>query len=61
MIRKTKIVPQLHETTAWLAGMRQELFDLVVESDPEVLLRTDLTSAGPRYRATLVGSLLKCF
>jgi predicted NACHT family NTPase len=37
-----KVIPQLRETAAWLAGMNSQIFQLLVRSDPEVLLRSDM-------------------
>lgn len=37
-----RLVPQLHETAAWLAGMKPEVFHEVMARDPEVLLRSTL-------------------
>ena len=56
-----KLVPQLHETAAWLAGMVPEVFRKIIESDPEVLLRSDVATADVKDRVALVGALLgKC-
>jgi len=53
-----KIVPQLHEPTAWLAGMVPAVFRAVMGVDPEVLLRSDVATAEVRDRASLVETLL---
>ncbi len=39
-----KLIPQLYGTTSWLASFNAVIFDLVLESDPEVLLQSDITS-----------------
>ena len=36
-----RLIPQLQQTAAWLAGMRRDVFDLIVESDTEALLTVD--------------------
>ena len=54
-----RVVPQLQETTAWIAGMVPEVFQHVIGCDPQVLLRTDLSRTGEQYRETLVGALLR--
>jgi predicted NACHT family NTPase len=54
-----KLVPQLHETAAWLAGMRVDVFNEILTSDPEVLLRSDVATAEEAGRAGLVDALLK--
>lgn len=37
-----RIVPQLGETAAWLAEMLPEVFQRIVQYDPQVLLRSDM-------------------
>jgi len=54
-----KVVPQLHETAAWLAGMDQGVFDAVLKAEPEVLLRSDVARADANDRGRLVAALLK--
>ena len=56
-----KIVPQLHETAAWLAGMVPNVFQEIMRVDPKVLLRSAITTAHVKDRATLVEALLKSF
>jgi len=53
-----KLVPQLHETAAWLACMVPEVFQEIMNIDPEVLLRSDVASTDPMNRKALVESLL---
>lgn len=54
-----KLVPQLHETAAWLASMVHEVFRELTEKEPEVLLRSDVATTGEGERAALVKALLK--
>ena len=54
-----KLVPQLHETAAWLAGMVPQVFREIMKTDPEVLLRSDVATAHVKDRAALVEALLK--
>ena len=56
-----RLVPQLHETSAWIAGMRAELFQAIMDRDPEVLLRSDVAAAEPEYRQRLVDALLALY
>ncbi len=56
-----KIVPQLQETAAWLASLVPLLYDRIVESDPQVLLSSDVATMSPEARERLVGSLLRLF
>lgn len=54
-----RIPPQLHESVGWLATMMPELFQYLIERDPEVLLRSDVTIFESRDCEKLVDSLLK--
>lgn len=58
---EAKLVPQLHETAAWMAGMVPEVFRKIVRVNPEVLLRSDITTADPKDCAALVESLLRAY
>ena len=58
---ENKLVPQLHETAAWLAGMLPELFRKFMRINPEVLLRSDVAKADAKELASLVESLLKLY
>ncbi|QLE54789.1 NACHT domain-containing NTPase [Nostoc sp. TCL26-01] len=54
-----KLIPQLHETAAWLASMRTDVLHGIMKTDPDVLLRSDITSASDNDKFSLVESLLK--
>ena len=56
-----KLVPQLHEAAAWVAGMVPEVFRKITSVNPEVLLRSDIETADLKDRAVLVESLLKVY
>ena len=56
-----KLVPQLHETAAWLAGMMPDLFRSIVRIDPDVLLRSDIAGVDEADKEALVGALLQLF
>jgi predicted NACHT family NTPase len=56
-----KIVPQLHETAAWVAGMLPEVFREITKADPDLLLRSDVATADTSDREVLVTTLLKAF
>ncbi|MEB2307701.1 MAG: hypothetical protein OZ917_00110 [Candidatus Brocadiaceae bacterium] len=55
------LVPQLHETAAWLASMSPEVFNEILRVNPEVLLRSDVATAEKKDRVALVESLLKAY
>lgn len=56
-----KIVPQLQEAAAWIANMRADIFDAIVGSEPEILLRADIATSSPENRTILTQSLLNHF
>ena len=53
-----RVVPQLQETTAWLASMRSDVFQKIMETDPDVLLQSDLASTSEADKIILVETLL---
>jgi len=56
-----KVVPQLHETAAWLASMVSDVFRRIMTIDPEMLLWSDVMTANAEDRMELVESLLRLF
>jgi predicted NACHT family NTPase len=56
-----KVVPQLHETAAWIAGMIPAVFQEVMRTDPDVLLSSDVATAEEPVRAALVEHLLRFY
>ena len=56
-----KLVPQLHETAAWLASMSGEFFRAVMHAEPEVLLRSDVASTDMEVKADLVATMLRLY
>jgi predicted NACHT family NTPase len=52
-----KLVPQLHETAAWLASMRIDILQEIIKTDPDVLLRSDIPTDA-ELRANIVENLL---
>lgn len=56
-----RLVPQLHEAAAWLAGMSPEVFRRLTDADPEVLLRSDVASTDVEDKAALVRTLLRLY
>ncbi len=53
-----RLVPQLYEVSAWLVSMNQEVLSRLMEIDPEVLLRGDLSSVEIEQKKSLVQKLL---
>ena len=54
-----KIVPQLHETTAWLSEMRPNLFRELVKRDPNVLIQSAVAVTNEKGRTDFVETLLQ--
>jgi len=52
-----KLIPQLHETAAWLASMRLDVLQEIIKTDPDVLLQTDVPT-DPGVRASIIENLL---
>jgi hypothetical protein len=53
-----RIVPQLYQVAAWVAGLDEELFSATVQNEPEVLLRCDEGALAAHQRAALVEAFL---
>lgn len=54
-----RVIPQLQETTAWLASMIPEVFQEIMKTDPDLLLQSDISTIDDENKAQLVESLLK--
>ncbi len=54
---ENKLIPQLHETAAWLASMKRDFLEEVMKSDPDVLLKSDVTTEDS-VREAIVENLL---
>jgi predicted NACHT family NTPase len=52
-----KLIPQLHETAAWLASMRPDVLQEIIKTNPDVLLQTDVPTDA-WVRASIVENLL---
>ncbi|HBL12472.1 MAG TPA: hypothetical protein DD379_13910, partial [Cyanobacteria bacterium UBA11162] len=52
-----KLIPQLHETAAWLASMRFDVLQEIIKTDPDVLLLSDIPTDSS-LRETIVNNLL---
>lgn len=53
-----RLIPQLQETSAWLATFSERIFTALMDRNPEVLLRSDVIVADESARASLVQSFL---
>jgi hypothetical protein len=54
-----RVVPQLAEMVAWLGSIREDVFQQVLRSDPQLLLRSDAATADNSARASLLTELLR--
>jgi len=52
-----RLVPQLHETAAWMASWRDDVLQEIMKSDPDVILRSDIP-IDANVRAAIIENLL---
>jgi glycosyltransferase involved in cell wall biosynthesis len=53
------VPPQLREVAGWLASMDQSVFDRIVQTQPELLLASDVSMSLPDSRERLIAELLQ--
>jgi hypothetical protein len=56
-----EVIPQLAETAALVAEERPEFLSIVLETDPEVLLRSDLLALEESFRGQVAARVLALF
>lgn len=54
-----RVIPQLGELAARLATLKPDVFDRLIHSEPALLLRSDVATAGDARRERLVAALLE--
>ncbi|GAH46065.1 unnamed protein product, partial [marine sediment metagenome] len=54
-----KLIPQLHNTAAWLAGKDKYIFREILKRDPEILLHSNVVAQDKKDRKDLVDTLFK--
>lgn len=54
-----KLAPQLQQVAAWLASLLTDVFREIVETDPDIMLHSDVATADQEGCAALVESLLR--
>jgi hypothetical protein len=52
-----KLVPQLHEIAGWIASNRPEVFQQILDSEPDLLLRSDVATAKDEIKRQLVDAI----
>jgi predicted NACHT family NTPase len=55
-----KLIPQLHETAAWLANISDDVLQEIIKTDPDVLLRSDV-STDANIRSAILDRLLTLY
>jgi len=53
------VIPQLAETAAWVAGMREDFFDYLCRIEPEALLRSDISKVQSHRKKDLISAILE--
>lgn len=56
-----KLIPQLHEVSAWITTMNFEVFRQIIKCDPHVILRSDVSNLDTENKKKLVEALLELF
>lgn len=56
-----RIVPQLYGVASWLAGLSADIFKILSKNDPEILLRSDLSSIEDEFKEELIELLLTLY
>ncbi|EKQ67207.1 hypothetical protein OsccyDRAFT_5036 [Leptolyngbyaceae cyanobacterium JSC-12] len=54
-----KLIPQLHETAAWIASMRMDVRQEIIKTDPDVLLRSDIPTDSDLREAIATNLLMQ--
>lgn len=57
--REGKIIPNLREEAAWLASMRADVLDQLIDRDPQTLFDSDVALTGPEQRERLLRALVE--
>ncbi len=58
---QSRLVPQLEETAAWIAAMREDVRELLLEEDPTALVKSTALIGNPAAKAQLVEAMLRFF
>jgi len=54
-----RVVPQLHDTAAWLADLNLSFNSWLIDNEPEILLRSDLGQYQPQQKSQVLHGLLR--
>ena len=61
LLGRDYVHPQLQETSAWIGSRRPEIGRYLLKISPQTLLRSDVISSDPEFKAKLVDRLLEVF
>jgi hypothetical protein len=53
-----RVVPQLYGVAGWLAVLRRDVFEQIVQTDPDLILSADVAALDETLRASIVQALL---
>ncbi|GAP99541.1 NACHT domain-containing protein [Leptolyngbya sp. NIES-2104] len=56
-----RVIPQLHETSGWLASLDPQVFQSLIETDPDVLVQSEITVENPSTKRDVLESLLTLY
>ncbi len=56
-----RVIPQLHQTTAWIANYMDPINTVVAQKDPDVLCLSDISQFNDTQKEAFIGSLLQKF
>lgn len=56
-----RVIPQLHETAGWLASLDPQVFQSLIETDPDVLVQSEITVENPSTKRDVLESLLTLY
>ncbi len=56
-----KIIPQMREVVAWLCSVNQDLYEKIIESEPEVLLQSDLMLFSDDQKEEIINQILQIY
>lgn len=56
-----RIVPQLYETTAWLASLDPQIFQSIIGTDSDVLLQSEILTGSDEAKRAVLASLLALY
>jgi predicted NACHT family NTPase len=58
ILNGNRVIPQLQETVKWLANAREDVFDAVLKTDPDVLLYSEAATASDRNKEMVIAAIL---